>query len=201
MKAFEKLISSLKRLPGLGPKQAERIALHLLRVSGAESEALIGAIREAKTNIRTCAVCFTYSETEICAICSDEARDRATLCVVEEPSDVSAIERSRSFRGRYHVLHGALSPLEGIGPDMIRTRELFERVRADSGVREVILATDPDTEGEATALYLHEALAKFPVKITRIALGVPMGGDLDYVDERTMSSALLGRREIVHKES
>lgn len=196
MKAFDKMVQGLRRLPGLGPKQAERIALHLLRTSDAETEALIGAIRGAKSLMRTCSVCCNYAETERCGICSDDTRDTTVVCVVEEPSDVAAIERSRSFRGLYHVLHGALSPLDGVGPEGIRVRELLERLRLPgAAAAEVILATDPDTEGEATALFLHDALKPLPVKVTRIALGVPMGGDLDYVDERTMSSALLGRRE------
>lgn len=197
MKSFARLIASLRRLPGLGPKQAERIALHLYRASPAEIEALVGALREARQKIRACSICFNYAEEPLCAICGDPGRDARLLCVVEEPSDVVAIERSRSYRGRYHVLHGALSPMDGVGPDSLRVRELIGRLEApDCGVDEVILATDPDTEGEATSLYLSQLLKPFRAKVTRIALGVPMGGDLDYVDERTMSSALLGRREL-----
>lgn len=196
MKSLGKLIAGLRRLPGTGPKQAERMAMHILRASESEVEALIAAVREAKERVRTCSNCFDYSETPVCSRCSDPHRDAALLCVVEEPPDVAAIERSRSYRGRYHVLHGALSPLEGIGPESLRIRELIDRVGRRGGqVCEVILATDPDTEGEATALYLNDAMRSLGVKITRIALGVPMGGDLDYMDERTMSSALAGRRE------
>jgi len=197
MKSVDKLIAALKRLPGVGPKQAERLSIHLLRSPNGEVEGLIEALREAKAAIRYCARCGDFTDREVCRLCSDPARDQSALCVVEEPQDVAALERTRAFRGLYHVLHGALSPLDAIGPDRIRARELVERVRASSGaVKEVVLATDPDAEGEATALYLAQQLKGFPVKVTRIAHGVPMGGDLDYIDERTLSFALSGRREI-----
>lgn len=194
MKSFERLTAALKRLPGVGPKQAERFALHLLRAPRAETENLVEALREAKAAMRLCARCGDFTDREVCRLCSDPARDAGLICVVEEPQDAAAIERSRSFKGHYHVLHGALSPLDGVGPERIKARELLERVRA-GGVREVVLATDPDTEGEATALYLAEALHALGVKVTRIAHGVPLGGDLDYLDERTLSHALSGRRE------
>ena len=195
MKSFERLIGALKRLPGVGPKQAERFAIHLLRAPRSEVEGLVEALREAKAAMRLCARCGDYTDREVCRLCSDPARDAAILCVVEEPQDVAALERSRAFKGLYHVLHGSLSPLDGIGPDRIKARELVERVK-DGAVREVILATDPDTEGEATALYLAQLLKPFAVKVTRIAHGVPLGGDLDYLDERTLSHALSGRREV-----
>ncbi|MDX6769173.1 MAG: recombination mediator RecR [Elusimicrobiota bacterium] len=194
MKSFERLIGALKRLPGVGPKQAERFALHLLRAPRTEVEGLVEALREAKASMRLCARCGDFTDREVCRICSDPSRDLGLLCVVEEPQDVAAIERSRAFKGVYHVLHGSLSPLDGLGPDRIRAKELFDRVRA-GGVREVVVATDPDTEGEATALYLAQQLHALSVKTTRIAHGVPMGGDLDYIDERTLSHALIGRRD------
>lgn len=199
MKSLDKLIANLRRLPGVGPKQAQRLALHLFRASEPETEALVAALREAKERIRTCSRCFDYSESALCSLCGDPGRDAGLVCVVEDPWDVRAIERSGSYQGLYHVLHGALSPLEGVGPQALRVRELFERLgsagNGGASVREVILATDLDTEGEATALYLAETLRRWPVKITRIAQGVPLGGDLDYIDERTLSCALTARRE------
>jgi recombination protein RecR len=198
VKSFQRLISSLKRLPGIGPKQAERLAIFLLRAPDFETENLANALREAKASVRPCRQCFDFTEGELCKLCSDSDRDRTLLCIVEEPQDVSAIERSRGYKGLYHVLHGALSPLDGIGPDALRVRELMERLASAAGsIREVILATDPDAEGEATALYLSQRLkAASPLKITRIAHGVPMGGDLDYIDERTLSHAMTGRQEV-----
>jgi recombination protein RecR len=195
MKSFEKLIGALKRLPGVGPKQAERFAIHLLRAPRTEVEGFVDALREAKASMRLCARCGDFTDKEICRLCSDPARDATLICVVEETQDLAALERSRAFNGLSHVLHGSLSPLDGIGPDRIKVKELVERVRAGS-VREIVLATDPDTEGEATALYLAQILKPFPVKVTRIAHGVPLGGDLDYLDERTLSYALSGRREV-----
>lgn len=197
MKSLDRLIGSLKRLPGVGPKQAERLAIHLLRAPDSEVEALMDNLRAMKADIRPCRQCFDFTDTEVCRLCSDAGRDHKVLCVVEEPQDVAAIERSRGYRGLYHVLHGSLSPLEGIEPDMLRLKELVERVRGSSGgISEVILATDPDTEGEATALYVAQLLRPMGVKVTRIAHGVPLGGDLDYIDERTLSHAMLGRREM-----
>jgi recombination protein RecR len=198
VKSFQRLISSLKRLPGIGPKQAERLAIFLLRAPDFETDNLTAALREAKAAVRPCRQCFDFTEGDLCRLCADADRDQGLLCVVEEPQDVAAIERSRGYKGLYHVLHGALSPLDGIGPDALRVRELMERVAASAGaIREVVLATDPDAEGEATALYLSQKLrAAGPVKVTRIAHGVPMGGDLDYIDERTLSHAMTGRQEV-----
>ncbi len=198
MKSFAKLVSSLKRLPGVGPKQAERLAIFLLRAPDFEADNLIAAVREAKAAIRPCKQCFDLTDQELCALCKDTDRDRGLLCVVSEPQDVTALERSRGYKGLYHVLHGALSPLDGIGPESLRIKELLARVAAAKGtLREVVLATDPDAEGEATALYLTQRLKEAgTVKITRIAHGVPMGGDLDYIDERTLSHALTGRTEV-----
>ncbi len=196
MKGVDRLIAALKRLPGVGPKQAERLAIHLLRAPRGEVEGLSEALLQAKAETRLCARCGDFTDRETCRLCSDPGRDQSLLCVVEEPQDAAALERTRAYRGLYHVLHGALSPLDGVGPDRIKAAELIERVRASAGaVKEVVLATDPDAEGEATALYLAQQLKAFPVKITRIAQGVPMGGDLDYIDERTLSHALSGRRE------
>ncbi len=198
MKSFQRLISSLKRLPGIGPKQAERLAIFLLRAPDFETENLSNALREAKASVRPCRQCFDFTEGELCKLCADTGRDRGLLCIVEEPQDVSAIERSRGYKGLYHVLHGALSPLDGIGPDALRVRELMDRLAAGAGtIREVILATDPDAEGEATALYLSQRIKTAgSIKVTRIAHGVPMGGDLDYIDERTLSHAMTGRQEV-----
>lgn len=197
MKPWLRLIAAFRRFPGVGPKQAERLALHVLRSPVSELEELATALREAKARIQACSRCFNYSDHEVCALCSDLGRDQGLLCVVEEPQDVAAVERSRSYRGLYHVLHGCLSPLDGIGPETIRIAELLARVRAAGpALREVILATDIDTEGDATALYLAEALKPFGVRASRIAQGVPLGGDLDYIDERTLGCALNGRREV-----
>lgn len=197
MKSVERLIAALKRLPGIGPKQAERLTIHLLRSPRGETDNLIEALRDAKAAMRFCARCGDMTDHEQCRICSDPARDQSEICVVEEPQDVAALERTGAYSGLYHVLHGSLSPLDGIGPDRIKVRELVERVRASNGsVKEVVIATDPDTEGEATAIFLGQQLKPFPVKVTRIAHGVPLGGDLDYIDERTLSHALSGRREL-----
>jgi len=197
MKSVERLVAALKRLPGVGPKQAERLTIHLLRAPRSEVENLVEALREAKSAVRSCARCGDFTDRELCRVCSDPARDQTAICVVEEPQDVVALERTRAFRGTYHVLHGSLSPLDGVGPERIRAKELIERVRASGGaIKEVVIATDPDTEGEATALYLAQQLKPFAVKVTQIAHGVPLGGDLDYIDERTLSHALSGRREL-----
>jgi len=191
------MIGALKRLPGIGPKQAERLALHLIRASADDVEGLLAAVREAKAAIRPCCRCFDYTDRELCRICADPGRDQRLLCVVEDPQDAAAIERTRDYKGVYHVLHGAISPLDGVGPEVLRVRELVERVRSGRGViNEVILATDPDTEGEATALYVAGLLRELgTVKVSRIAHGVPLGGDLDYIDERTLSQAMSWRRE------
>lgn len=198
MKSFDKLTAALRRLPGVGPKQAERLALHLVRAPASESEALSAALREAKSRVRSCSVCLDYTESDTCRLCSDPGRDHSVICVVEQPTHVAALERSRSFTGVYHVLHGRLSPLGGLGPESLRTGELETRLKA-GGVTEVVLATDPDTEGEATALFLAQILKAYPVRLTRIAQGVPMGGHLDYLDEQTVSCAMTARREFTSR--
>jgi len=194
VKSFDKLVQRFKRLPGIGPKQAERLAVHILRAPASEAEALSAALREARARVRPCSVCLNYTEAEVCRVCGDPGRDSGVICVVEQPADAAAIERSASFSGLYHILHGRISPIHGVGPEGICIKELLGRVRK-GGVKEIILATDPDTEGEATALYLARALKGLGVKITRIAQGVPLGGHLDYMDERTLSCALTTRRE------
>ena len=185
----------LRRLPGVGPKQAERLSLYLLRAPQSEVAELVTAMVEAKARMSYCVRCQNMSETELCRICRDDSREPSLLCVVEDPQDVAAIERSGSFRGYYHVLHGSLAPIDGIGPEALKMKELFDRMAAGA-IREVVIATDLDTEGEATALYLAQELHRFPVKVTRIAHGVPLGGDLDYTDELTLSYAMSGRREM-----
>ena len=194
MKSFDKLVAALRRQPGVGPKQAERLRLDLVRAPASESDALAMALREAKARVRSCSVCLDYTENETCRLCSDPGRDKSVICVVEQPPHVAALERSHGYGGLYHVLHGRLSPLSGTGPESLRTGELEARLKA-GGIGEVVLATDPDTEGEATALYLAQILKAYPVRVTRIAQGVPMGGHLDYLDEQTVSCALKARRE------
>ncbi|MBI4422854.1 MAG: recombination protein RecR [Elusimicrobia bacterium] len=197
MRGLDRLIQSLRRLPGIGPKQAERLALHLLRAPAGEVESLTASLREARERVHLCPACLDYTDQELCRICADPGRDERLVCVVEDHSDVKAVERSRGFRGRYHVLHGVLSPLEGVGPDNLRIRELLERAAGwGAAGGEVILATNHDTEGDATALYLAKLLQPSGVKITRIAIGVPLGGDLAYIDEQTLSQALAGRRSV-----
>jgi recombination protein RecR len=190
----EKLIDELRKLPGIGPKSAQRIAFHLLRGSRDEATRLAEAVASLLDGVRTCSVCHAVTDREVCAHCEDPARSGKTICVVEEPHDVVAVEKTRDFRGRYHVLHGALSPLQGIGPDELRVSGLVERVRT-GGVDEVILATSPTVEGEATAVYLARLLKPLGVRVTRIAMGVPVGSDLEWADEVTMAKALEGRRE------
>lgn len=197
MKSLERLSAALKRMPGIGPKQAQRMAMHLIRAPESESTALIEALRLAKSRVRPCADCFDFTELERCVICSDPARDQSLLCVVEEPQDVAAIEKSHGYRGLYHVLHGSLSPLDGVGPESLRVAELLSRARGMAGkLTEAILATDADTEGETTALYLAGVLKPLGIRITRIARGVPLGGNLEYVDERTLTCAMSGRTEV-----
>ena len=190
----EKLIDELRKLPGIGPKSAQRIAFHLLRGARDDAQHLADAIATLLDGVRTCSVCYAVTDREVCAHCEDPARSGRTICVVEEPHDVVAVEKTRDFRGRYHVLHGALSPLQGIGPDELRVSGLVERVRT-GGVEEVILATSPTVEGEATAVYLARLLKPLGVRVTRIAMGVPVGSDLEWADEVTMAKALEGRRE------
>ncbi len=189
------LIDELGRLPGVGPKSAQRIAFHLLKVEPADAERLARAIHEVKAKVHFCKVCFNVAEGELCRICRDTRRDPTLVCVVEEPRDLVAIERTQEFKGRYHVLGGAISPIEGIGPDDLRIRELLRRLESE-GVREVILATNPNIEGEATAMYLARLLAPLGVRVTRIASGLPVGGDLEYADEITLGRAFVGRRDM-----
>ena len=193
--ALATLIEQLVRLPGIGPKTAQRLAFHLLKVPRENAAALADAIVALKDRTRLCARCFNLTEAEICGVCQDVRRDMRLLCVVEEVNDLLAIEKTREFRGLYHVLGGSLSPLDGRGPDQIRGKELLVRLEAGE-IREVILATNPNVEGEATALYLLRLLKSFPVRVTRIARGLPMGGDLEYADEATLARALEGRREM-----
>ena len=189
------LIDELGRLPGVGPKSAQRIAFHLLKVEPADAERLARAIHEVKARVHFCRVCFNVAEGDLCRICRDSRRDPTLVCVVEEPRDLVAVERTQEFRGRYHVLGGAISPIEGVGPDDLRIRELLGRVEPDA-IREVILATNPNVEGEATAMYLARLLSPLGVRVTRIASGLPVGGDLEYADEVTLGRAFAGRREM-----
>ncbi|MHA6797970.1 recombination mediator RecR [Bounagaea algeriensis] len=189
------LIDELGRLPGVGPKSAQRIAFHLLAAEPADVNRLQEALQKVSDGVLFCEVCGNVSEQERCRICQDARRDPALVCVVEEPKDVLAVERTGEFRGRYHVLGGALDPLSGVGPDQLRVRELMRRIGAD-GITEVIIATDPNTEGEATATYLTRMLKEFPdLNVTRLASGLPMGGDLEFADELTLGRALSGRRD------
>jgi recombination protein RecR len=189
-----RLIDELRKLPGIGPKSAQRIAFHLLRGTRDEALRLAESISTLLDGIRFCSVCHAVTDQEVCVTCSDPARSDRVLCVVEEPHDVVAVEKTRDYRGRYHVLHGALSPLQGVGPEELKIQGLVDRIRA-GGVEEVILATSPTVEGEATAVYLARILKPFGVKVTRIAMGVPVGSDLEWADEATMAKALEGRRE------
>ncbi len=189
------LIDELGRLPGVGPKSAQRIAFHLLQTDPVDVRRLAAVLVEVKEKVRFCAICGGVAEEETCRICRDPRRDPAVICVVEESKDVVAIERTREFRGRYHVLGGAISPIEGIGPDQLRIKELMARL-ADGAVTEVILATDPNLEGEATATYLTRFLANLGIRVTRLASGLPVGGDLEYADEVTLGRAFEGRRAV-----
>ena len=192
------LIDELGRLPGIGPKSAQRIAFHLLKLSPEDALRLAKAINVVKERVSWCRRCFNIAEGTVepeCEICRDDRRDASVLCVVEEPRDVVAVEKTREYRGRYHVLQGAISPIDGIGPDKLRIRELLARIDSES-VKEVILCTNPNIEGDATALYLASLLRDLPVKVTRIASGLPVGGDLEYADELTLGRALEGRREV-----
>jgi recombination protein RecR len=193
--AVQELIDCLGRLPGIGPKSAQRVAFHLLKVDKEEANRLARAIVQVKEKVGFCQVCFNIAEGELCTICADPRRDQHVLCVVEEPRDVVAIERTREFRGRYHVLQGAIDHLQGVGPDQLRIRELVQRVGAD-GITEVILCTNPNLEGEATALYLTRVLDVPGLTVSRIASGLPVGGDLEYADELTLGRALEGRRVV-----
>jgi recombination protein RecR len=193
--AVQTLIDELGRLPGVGPKSAQRIAFHLLKLPVEDAARLARAITEAKERVRFCRRCFNVSEADECGICSDPRRDQTVVCVVEDPRDVVAVEKTQEFRGRYHVLHGAISPIEGIGPEQLRVKELLARLEPE-GIQEVILCTNPTIEGEATAMYLARLLKPLGVRATRIASGLPVGGDLEYADELTLGRALEGRRQL-----
>jgi recombination protein RecR len=189
------LIAELEKLPGVGPKSAQRLAYHLLRVPDHEANRLADSIKNAKEKLRFCSACQNISEAETCEICRDGRRDRSTLCIVAEPRDIAAVERINEYKGRYHVLHGLLSPMDGIGPEQLRVRELLARV-GEGEVQEVILATNPTIEGDATALYLAKLLKPAGIRVTRLAHGMPVGGELDYADSATLLSALEYRREM-----
>lgn len=193
--ALERLTEEFARLPGIGGKTAQRLAFHLLSLSDEEAQGFADAIIAAKRTVHTCPICQNLTDAEQCPICADEARDHGVICVVAEPRDVIAMERAREFNGVYHVLHGVISPLNHVGPDDVRIRELLTRV-AQGGVREVIMATNPDTEGEATAMYISRLLRPMEVKVTRLAYGIPVGSQLEYADEVTLLRALEGRREM-----
>jgi recombination protein RecR len=192
---IERLVDELRKLPGVGQKTAQRLAYSLLRRPREDAERLSRAILDVKDRIRCCSRCNNLSEDDPCRYCTSSARTSETVCVVEEPNDILSIEKTREYRGRYHVLHGVLSPINGVGPEELRLRNLLERL-AEGEVREVIVATNPNVEGEATAIYLAKLLKPTGVKVTRIALGVPVGSDLEFADEVTMSKALEGRREL-----
>jgi|TARA_B100000959_G_scaffold41800_2_gene41981 recombination protein RecR len=193
--AVQKVIDELGRLPGIGPKSAQRLAFHMLKSPAEDSVRLTEAISEMKDRVRFCEQCFNISEESLCLICSDVRREASLLCVVEEPRDIVALERTGGFRGRYHVLGGAISPIDGVGPDQLRVAELLGRMDEEP-VTEVILATNPNIEGEATAMYLARLLGPLGVEVTRIASGLPVGGDLEYADELTLGRALEGRRHL-----
>jgi len=189
------LIDELGRLPGIGPKSAQRIAFHLLKLPADDVNRLAMSITDAKARVRFCVRCWNFADGDLCPICLDDRRDTTTLCVVEESRDIVSIEKTGEFRGRYHVLLGAMSPLDGIGPEQLKMKELFARLEPE-GVQEVIVCTNPNTEGEVTALYLARMLKPFGIRVTRIASGLPVGGDLEYADELTLGRALEGRREL-----
>jgi len=189
------LIDELGRLPGVGPKSAQRIAFHLLKLGKDDALRLARAIAEAKDRVSFCRTCFNIAEGDLCGICANPRRDPTVVCVVEEPRDLVAVEKTGEFNGRYHVLQGAISPIEGVGPEQLRIRELLDRIGSD-GIAEVILCTNPNLEGEATAMYLGRLLKPLGLRVTRIASGLPVGGDLEYADELTLGRALEGRRDV-----
>lgn len=191
-----RLIDEFSRLPGIGPKTASRLVFYLLRAPEEQAESLADALRELRERITFCSICFNITESDPCGVCADEGRDRATICVVEEPLDVVAIERTRDYQGLYHVLHGTIAPVEGIGPDDLRIAQLLPRLDTLPPVREVIIATNPNMEGEATAMYIARQLEGRDIRVTRLARGLPVGGDLEYADEVTLSRALAGRQSI-----
>ena len=193
--SLENLIDKFASLPGIGRKSAQRLAFHVLALPDVEAKAFADAIIEAKANVRCCSVCQNLTEGEICSICASDRRDKSTICVVSEPRDVLSIERGREYNGTYHVLHGVLSPMSHVGPDDIRIKELLVRV-AESDVQEVIMATNPDTEGEATAMYISRLLKPFNIKVTRLAYGIPVGSNLEFADDATLNRAIEGRTEM-----
>jgi recombination protein RecR len=190
-----RLIDELKKLPGVGSKSAQRLAFHILRSSDEDAEGLAAAVRDVKANLRLCSVCNNITDVDPCVYCSSPTRNQRLVCVVEEPTNIAAIEKTKHFNGAYHVLHGSLSPLHGVGPDQLRTNNLMRKVEAGD-VDEVIIATNPTVEGEATATYLSQQLKRQGLKVTRIAMGIPVGSDIEYTDEITMLKAMEGRREL-----
>jgi len=197
MKALEKIITLFRRFPGVGPKQAERFALYVIKTPDSQIEELVEALRAVKSSVGYCRECYNYAEGDRCNICADQSRERSVICVVSQPQDVAAIEKTKTFNGVYHVLHGVISPMDGINSGGLKLKELIDRVhKADGAVTEMIIATNPDTEGETTAIYLTRLLKDYVPGITRIAYGVPLGGDIDYMDEVTLGYALKGRTKI-----
>lgn len=193
--SIEKLIESFEKLPSIGHKTAIRLAFHMLDMSPEETDEFIGSIKEAKQKLKYCSTCFNIADTDPCPICSSPKRDHSTICVVEDVRDIMAMERTHEYKGVYHVLHGTISPMNGIGPDEIKIKELLDRIR-DNDIKEVIIATNPRVEGEATSIYISKLIKAFNIKVTRIAHGIPVGGDLEYTDEITLMKAMEGRREI-----
>ena len=193
--SIEKLIEAFEKLPSIGNKTAARLAFYILNASKEETDEFISAIQNAKQNLKYCSICFNISDTDPCEICSNPTRDKSVICVVEDVKDVVAMEKTHEFKGLYHVLHGSISPMNGVGPDDIKIKELLSRLMGGE-VKEVILATNPRVEGEATAMYISKLIKPLGIKVTRIAHGVPVGGDLEYTDEVTLSKALEGRREL-----
>ena len=197
--ALQKLIDELGKLPGVGPKSAQRIAFHLIKLPEQDALSLANSIQEAKQKVRFCERCFNMSDEAICEICSDTQRDSSLVCVVEEPRDIVALERTREYKGLYHVLQGAINPIDGVGPEQLKIRELLERLKGNT-LQEVILCTNPNIEGEATAMYLAKLIEPLGIQVSRIASGLPVGGDLEYADELTLGRALEGRRKITADE-
>lgn len=195
-KALNKLINELSKLPGIGGKTAQRLAFHILSLTDDEANSLAESIVQAKKTLKYCSVCGNLTDKDPCYICDDNSRDKSTICVVETPQDVMAMERIREYRGLYHVLHGVISPVEGIGPNEINLKSLIKRLQGNSDVKEVIIATNPNIEGEATAMYISRLIKPSGIKVTRIAHGIPVGGDLEYADEVTLLKAMEGRREL-----
>jgi recombination protein RecR len=195
-KPLAKLIAELSRLPGIGGKTAQRLAFHIISMPDEDAFSMADAITDAKKELTYCSVCGNLTDSDPCLICSDQARDRSVICVVETPRDVAAIERMKEFKGLYHVLHGSISPMDGVGPDDINLRSLIVRLQGNDDVKEIIIATNPNIEGEATAMYAAGLIKPSGIKVTRIAHGVPVGGDLDYTDDETLSRAITGRRDL-----